>query len=410
MDELIRWRPGGGHARDAVTLGLMIADRELSAQVLGCLGEQSLRVVMEMPEVGSTPDSLIDSDVRRANPDLVILEVAAAGERFPALIRLLKNQAAAPAVITVHAEAAPDALLAAIRAGANDCLYLPLEEGALQQIVDRVCEEQAKAQQRRPTAKTIGFLSVTGGCGGTLLACHFASELRRITGQNLLLADFDVICGLVGFWMRTSNGYSIRDAVRGMQRLDITMWRGLVSSVQPQLDVITAPPEIVSGEVYDPDQLLKVLRFARGHYEWVLADLGAGLTPSALRLLGELDTLMLVSTAEVAALFQARRTLGKLVTLGFAQERVRLVLNRLSKQQQIRPGEAERALGWPIDAVLPDDLERIEEAQGEGRLVSPKSELGKRIAELTARTLGQAPAEKGSFWSSMFRVSQPREA
>lgn len=152
-----------------------------------------------------------------------------------------------------------------------------------------------------------------------------------------------------------------------------------------------------------------MLRFARTHYEWVVADLGAGLTPSALRLLGELDTLFVVSTAEVAALFQARRILGRLVTLGFPQERVRLVLNRLHKQQQVRPGEVEKALGWQIDAVLPNDLERIEEAQGEGRLLSPKSELGKCISELAARTLGQAPEEKPGFWTSVFRASQPRE-
>jgi pilus assembly protein CpaE len=167
--------------------------------------------------------------------------------------------------------------------------------------------------------------------------------------------------------------------------------------------------ELSTEEECGPEQLLKVLRFARTHYEWVVADLGAGLTPSALRLLGELDTLFVVSTAEVAALFQARRILGRLVTLGFPQERVRLVLNRLHKQQQVRPGEVEKALGWQIDAVLPNDLERIEEAQGEGRLLSPKSELGKCISELAARTLGQAPEEKPGFWTSVFRASQPRE-
>jgi len=363
-----------------------------------------------MPAAGSATEAQIESEVRRASPDVAILEVAAAGERFPAVIRLLRSLPAPPAVITIHAVAAPDALLAAIRAGAADCLYLPLAEGALRQIVDRVAGERSQTLVRRPPAKTLGFLSVTGGCGSTLLACHVAGEFRRLGAQDLLLADFDVVSGMIGFWMRATNGYSIRDAVRGLQRLDVSFWRGLVSTVQPHLDVLSAPQEIVSGDEYSSDQLLKVLRFARSHYEWVLADLGAGLTPAALRLLGEIDTLIAVTTAEVAALFQARRTLGKLTALGFTPERVRLVLNRLNKQQQIRPGEAERALGWPIDAVLPEDREKVEEAQGEGRLVSSKSELGKRIAEMTGRILGQPPAEKSRSWTSIFRAAQPREA
>jgi len=58
---------------------------------------------------------------------------------------------------------------------------------------------------------------------------------------------------------------------------------------------------------------------------------------------------------------------------------------------------------------LPHDLESIEEAQGEGRLLSPRSEIGKRIAELAARTVGQAPAEKGGFWASVFRASPAKE-
>jgi len=408
MEEMIRWRPAPGGATETLTLGLLIRDPELTAQVLRCLEDRPVRVVMEMRDVGAASEAVIDSDIRRANPDLVILEVAAAGGRFPALIRLIKDRPQPSAVITIHATADPDALLGAIRAGASDCLYQPLEEGALRQIVERVAVERAKAQPRRPHAKTVGFLSVTGGCGGTLIACHFASELRRLCGQSLLLADFDLASGMVGFWMRADNGYSIRDAVRGLHRLDLSLWRGLVSAVQPQLDVVTAPPEITSEDECGAEQLLKVLRFARDHYDWVVADLGAGLTPPALRLLGEMTTLFVVSTAEVAALFQARRILVRLVTLGFPQEQVRLVLNRLYKQQQIRPGEVERALGWQLAAVLPNDLERVEEAQGEGRLLSSKSELGKRIAELAAQTLGQPLEEKPKFWGTVFRASQAR--
>lgn len=243
MEEMIRWRPARGGATEPLTLGLMIGDEELSAQVLKSLEGRPVRVVMELREAGTAPETVIDADLRRSNPDLVILEIAAAGGRFQALIWLIKNRPEPPAVITIHATADPDALLGAIRAGASDCLYQPLEEGALGQIVDRVAQDRAKLQPRRPHAKTAGFLSVTGGCGSTLMACHFASELRRLGGQNVLLCDFDVVSGMVGFWMRASNGYSIRDAVRGLQRLDISLWRGLVSAVQPHLEVVTAPME-----------------------------------------------------------------------------------------------------------------------------------------------------------------------
>ena len=388
---------------EQLALGLMIADRELSSQISGGLGELPTRVVMELPDFAAATGEFIDSEMRRSNPDVVFLETAAPGERFPALVRLIKDRPSPPAVITIHKDAEADKLLAAIRAGANDCLYLPLEEATLRNTVDRVMVQRERAQPRRPLAKSVGFLSATGGCGGTMVACHFASELRRISEQNILLADFDVAAGMVAFWMRTADGYSIRDAVRGLLRLDLSLWRGLVSTVQPRLDVVNAPSEVVE-EAFDPGDLLRVMRFARSHYDWVIADLGPGLTASSLRLLGELDALFLVSTAEVSALYQARRVLLKLTTLDYPQERVRVILNRLLKQQQVRPAEVENALDRPIEAVLPHDLEEIEEAQGEGRLISPSSELGKRIAQLAGKTAGKEPGEKAGFWSSLLQV------
>jgi pilus assembly protein CpaE len=393
-----------------VTLGLMLSDPELSAQVLGSLGELPVRVVMEIPDVAGAGEDFIDSELRRSTPDVVILEIAAAGKRFPAWIRLIKNRPSAPAVVALHAEADPEIILNAVRAGANDCLYPPIDGPVLRQMLERVAAERELRKPRRPPANTIGFLSATGGCGGTTLACHFAAELGRISGNSILLADFDVVAGMVGFWMRAGNGYSIRDAVRGLQRLDLSLWHGLVSKVQPELHVVSAPSEILAEDGCGPEQLLRIMRFARGHYDWVIADLGASLTGTSLRLLGELNTLFLVSTAEVGALYQTRRVLLKLLTLDYPQERVRLVLNRLHKQQQIRPAEVEEALGWRLEAVLPNDVQEIERAHGEGRLVSPKSDLGKRIAQLAAKTAGQQPAQEGSLWSALFRPSEAKGA
>ncbi|MBM3746620.1 MAG: hypothetical protein FJW34_12560 [Acidobacteria bacterium] len=390
---------------EQLALGLMIAGRELSAQVRGMLSELPSRVVTELPDFASAAGELLDSEVRRSNPDLVFLETAAAGERFPALVGLIKNRPSPPAVITIHGEADTEKLLTAIRSGASDCLYLPLEEATLRATVDRVMALRERSRPRRPPAKTVGFLSATGGCGGTMVACHFASELRRLSGQNILLADFDVAAGMVGFWMRTANGYSIRDAARSLMRLDLSLWRGLVATVQPRLDVVSAPAEIVPEGACSPEDLLKVARFARSHYDWMVADLGAGLTASSLPLLSEMEALYLVSTAEVAALYQARRVLLKLMTIDYPPERVRVILNRLHKQQQIRPSDVEKSLDRPIEAVLPYDLREIEDAQGEGRLISPGSELGKRIAELARGMAGKQPEEKSGFWNSLFRPS-----
>jgi len=197
--------------------------------------------------------------------------------------------------------------------------------------------------------------------------------------------------------------------VRAWQRLDLSMWRGLVTSVQPQLDVLSAPSDVVADEVCDPEQLCNVMQFARTHYEWVIADLGSSLTTSALRLLGQLDALFLVSTAELPVLYQSKRILRKLVTVGYPRRRVKLVLNCV-RRRQLQANEVAEALGWEVAADLPHDAAQVEEAQADGMLISRRSELGKRIAQLTAKFMSERLDEADGFLTQVAGVPQPVKA
>jgi pilus assembly protein CpaE len=169
-----------------------------------------------------------------------------------------------------------------------------------------------------------------------------------------------------------------------LQRLDTSLWRGLVSNVQPEFDVVTAPTEVVT-DGGEPEKLIKVMRFARHHYEWVVADLGSGMSRVTLRLAGELGALFVVACAEVPVLYQTRRVLQKLVSLGYPQRRIRLVLNRHHRQRQVRGEEVKQALGWDIAAILPNDLVETEQALAEKRLISRRCELARRIGQLATR-------------------------
>lgn len=371
-----------------LTVGTMIADPGLRARLVSSVEKLGFEAVMHLPDFGFAEDSLLDREVRRHNPDVIFVEVAAAGRRLAQVIQVVRSRPAPPLVVSIHANANSEGLLEALRAGANDCLCVPLDEGALRQVMERVTAEVERQRPQRPLAKTVGFLSATGGCGGTVLACHLTRELWQSSGQSTLLADFDVWAGMVGFWMRCTHDYSIWDVMRVWQRLDGSMWRGLVSNSQPNLDVLGAPPDVVSDEVCDPDQLLKVLRFARRHYDWVMADLGCTLNPIALRLAGDLSAVFVVSTAEVPVLYQTKRILRKLLAVGFPRQRIRLVLNCVRKQH-LRSAEVAQVLGWPVAADLPFDSGALEEAQAQSRLASRKSELGKRIAQLAASFAGE---------------------
>ena len=60
-------------------------------------------------------------------------------------------------------------------------------------------------------------------------------ELGRAGGRKVLLADFDMDAGMVGFLMKVKSPYSILDAINNLHRLDASYWKALVSNGIPGL-------------------------------------------------------------------------------------------------------------------------------------------------------------------------------
>jgi Flp pilus assembly CpaE family ATPase len=76
---------------------------------------------------------------------------------------------------------------------------------------------------------------------------RWAAELRRSGAGRVGLLDFDLAGGMAGLWFGVDGGYSILDAVHNLGSMDASLWKGLVSAVQPELDVLGAPAGIPLG-------------------------------------------------------------------------------------------------------------------------------------------------------------------
>jgi pilus assembly protein CpaE len=386
----------------ALNVGVIIADPALRHEVVDRLNHLRVRIAFTI-----SPADGDASVTEYSNPDVLVLDFG-----HPSAFEImatLKSLAAHPPVIAVHASADPDVILAAMRSGAREFLSPPINAETLERALDRIAAERLLKAPAHRAGKAIGFLSAEGGCGATTVACHVAAELRRITSTRILIADFDLPAGMVGFWLRATGAHSLLDLTRNLQRMDSSLWKGMVQSVQPHLDVICAPAEIPLGELPETASFTTVLRYARAHYDWVVADLGQGLSPLSMALIPELDTLYLVTTPEAAPLYQARRVIRKLLSSECTRESPRLVVNRVRKEFAQGSSDVEKLFTVPIEGYLPEDYYEVVEAHSDGQLASRRSDLGRRLAQLAAKIAGQ-PEEKHESRFSLFRQFRSRPA
>ncbi len=369
-----------------ITLGLIIAAKEWKQEVQACLEGTAARTVIDQPDFGEWPAFL--EKLERIRPDAVLIDFTRLKEPYEEFIAQIKGTSAAPMVVALHQSADPETILSVVHAGADAYLYPPFSVN-LGKALERIALHSRQRQNIASNGgKILGFFSAKGGCGATTIACHTAVELSRQTNQQVLLADFDLDAGLVGFLMKSKSHYSILDAMSNTDRLDASYWRALISNGMPRLQVIRAPGATALREEPKSEDVQTVLRFVRFQYDWTLVDLGRGLNPFVLNALEEVDEAFLVTTLDVPALHQVQQILHNLLNAGYAQSRIRLILNRVSKSPDVMPSELGGLLGIPVHTMLPDEYSSIYEAYAEGRLVPSNTNLGRQFSRMAASIAG----------------------
>ncbi len=380
-----------------ISAGIIVTDPDFRKQIVDSLKGMGVRIEFAVEGIAGQAHLTAST-----NPDLLVLDVSQPG--MPGVMAEIKSIGAPVEVVAVHHLGEADAILTALRLGAREFLWPPLNEKALAAAVRSIETEKTRREARRQAATAVGFLAAAGGCGATTIACHAAADLRRSGAGQVGLLDFDLAAGMAGFWFGTAANYSVLDAVHNLGRMDTSLWKGLVSAVQPQLDVLAAPAEIPLGGLPGARDFAGVLTYARCQYDWIIADLGSNLTAISVALIEGLNTLYVVTTPEVSSLLQTRRIVQKLIQLDCPKEKMKVLVSRVHKGQLVYPDDLKSMIGLPVEAVFPSDPLEVAEAHASGRLMAPKSDYGKRIAQLSAALTGKTLEEAKPSRFSMFRL------
>lgn len=373
-------------------VGIVLSDVSLWEEARSALQPLPVNVVMEL---AGTDDvvSVLDR-VEKVGPEVLLLDPRAVPCGLGELLRDLKLAAPKMEVVVVKDRPTPDDILAAMRAGAREYLYPPLG-GVLKEALERISLslEGVKGTPQVKRGKIVGFLSVKGGCGATTLACHAATEVARMSGNETLLADLDFHSGIVRILMQSKSRYSILDAANNLQRLDPSYWRGLVSNGYEGVEVIASTPLEMPQRTPVDRELRRVMHFVRTQYDWTVADLGQGLDPLVLGELEELDSVVLVATLEVPTLQMAKLALRYMGEAGVPKDKVKLVLNRVNRRNGITQEDVESVLGVEVYASIPNDYGALEQAYGQGRLLQEGHRLRGAIGDLMVRLTGLSAAQ-----------------
>ena len=385
---------GSPQDHESATKILLVEDNPADARLVQeTLASQSIAKfkVVQVGRLGAALERLSGEHF-----DVVLLDMSLPDSRGLDTLARMRRQTASVPIVVLSGLADETEAMKAVREGAQDYLVKGNADGdvlarCIRFAIERHLGSSARSreEEQRIPCKMLGFLGSKGGVGATTIACSFAMALQSETKQTVLLADFDFDSSVLGFLLGVQSQYSLMDALRNADRLDASLWKSLVCSKSPGLEIITAPAPalVMPEEEVGAEQFQQVLGFLRANYQWLVADLGRGFNLHFRRVLGELDQIYVVTTPELAALRQARLMVQSLRQPECDGDRLRLVLNDVPKRHPFSVREFQEALGFPIWATIPQVPELRENHGGSTSLpripavVEAVAKLAEQVAE-----------------------------
>ncbi|MGH9943140.1 MAG: AAA family ATPase [Pyrinomonadaceae bacterium] len=361
---------------------------------------------------GDDPEQLYP-EIVRLKPNAAIVALAAgqpeAGLKF---VERLAAECPRTAIICASPNASPDMILRSLRAGAKDFLRLPIIGDEFRTVLERTaefCAGQVEAPKQR--GRVISVFSSKGGCGTSFIATNFAASLQAPT----VMLDLNLQAGDLALYLGVEPKFSIADVVENRARLDDSLLKSFLAPHSSNLALLASPREADLADDIEAEHIFEVLEHLRERFEYVVVDPQHTFDAITLAALDQSDEIVLVLTLDIPAIRSTQKALEIFDRLGYPRHKIRIVVNRWSKQIDLDLRQVERYLGEQVAAFIQSDYLTAVNSINLGQPLvesAPQSRISVEIRRLVSNITGTTPepeaveSRKG-FWPSFMRRGQP---
>ncbi|GLC91557.1 pilus assembly-related protein [Cupriavidus sp. TA19] len=308
--------------------------------------------------------------------DLLVLEVPSIGPTEMHGIETMRQQhPELPCILVTHAPGS-EVLIHAMRAGIRDVLAWPLDKAQLAEALRRV--EATHIPRVRSDAQVVSVISCKGGAGTSFIAANLGDALSRHHGKRVLVVDLNRHFGdLTHVVSDKTPPSTLPEICSQIERLDANFLDACLVRVDNGLDMLAGATDPVKASQIQKDKLEWILSVMQPNYDFVIFDIGQTIDPLSIGMLDHSDLVCVVTEASIPYGRPARRLVDILRALHYSGDKIRLVLNRSGRKNEVPRATMEEILGIKVAFSLPDDPAAVDEAISHGE---PVAKLSRRSA------------------------------
>lgn len=354
------------------------------------------------------------TETARLRPSSVIINLDHLGEPGIKLVQRLVNEFPGTAIICSSREASPDVILRTVRAGARDFIRLPINDDELSTVINRTNEFAVEHVKDEPAkrGRAIAVFSSKGGCGVSLIA----TNLAMLQTSPTVLLDLNLQSGDLELMLGVRPKFSLADIVENRERLDDALLASYLTPCSKNVSLLSAPLKAESAEDIEPRHIYELMELLRQRFDTLIIDTPHSFDAVTISALDHADQILMVLTLEIHAIRSTRRALEIFDRLGYPRKKIRIVVNRWSKNIELDQKQIEDFLGERVVGFVQSDYRAAVNSINCGQPLIQSAPTSKATADLRniAAKLFDGQVESGSApvretkrsFNSLFRRQQ----
>lgn len=337
---------------------------------------------------------------KKTGPALVVIDNSRDTDQILQLAEDFKLQFPTAHLLMTSSDDSPQAILQAMRAGAEEFLGQPFNWSEVAHCLEKIRQRIVlRWTHEKEHGSIITVFSSKGGVGATTVATNLAVSLAA-RQRSTCIIDLVLQFGAVTSAFDLEASYTILDLVKNLQRMDPLLLEGSLVQHASGVRVVAEPFHAEEASRLLPEDIDHTLDTLAQAFDFVVVDAPKEVDEVALPALEKAHLVLFVAEMNIPFIKSAHRALESFGRLGIPHHKMRLVLNRYVPNKLLTREAVEKTLGLKVFHTLPNDYPTAVSALNQGMPLlqnSPKSKLAKGYQGLATAVLEELAATDGKL-------------
>ena len=296
-----------------------------------------------------------DSATHGTTPQALIIILGTDQEMWALQIGEWLHYAIKPAIIAVVEDRSGMAVRQALRAGADEVVFMPVESSDLARCLVKIMETRQTGAAR--SGIVCSLTSVAGGVGVSSITAALGFALKRLTHKRIALVDLGLQCSALATILDLAPDHTVADLADPTSTVDSIRLESVLCTHESGLYLLAAPKRIEESEMISVSTITATLTVMRELFDFVLVDCGHHMNEGLVSAWEQSQHLLYMVDQSVTSVRPARRFLDLFGRLGLNDLDLQLILNRYDQSNPFSIEKIETALKRPLTARIPRDDE-----------------------------------------------------